>query len=82
MLHRLLVKVVTRQLPPENEVVIHKVFQYSPDLLSCQGVKDIDQHINLLIAEDINKFKDEFVEFRKASFIVKDIQAAELTYIG
>lgn len=81
MMHRVRMKIVTRQLP-DNEVVFHKAYQYSPDLFQARGIKDVDHHVNLMIAEDINKFKDEFVEFRRASFIVKDVAPEESLFLN
>lgn len=81
MLHTLAVKVVTCQLPNQLPVP-HKVYQFSRDLLTCQGIKDIGKHTDAVITADINTLKEQDPKFNDALFTVYDMATEEVKYIG
>lgn len=80
MLHTMQVRVVTRQLP-DHAVVVHKAYYFCPSLLSAQGVQDLDAHIQEKIETDLKKFKEQFVEFNRATFKVLSPDDVPTVYI-
>lgn len=81
MLHTLKVKIVMCQLP-YTAPRLHKVFQYSPDLFACRGIKDVDKHIEEEITKDIAKSRQEDTELAKALFTVHSMDDKDTVYLG
>jgi hypothetical protein len=62
------VRVVTRQLPTESQPTVHKAYYFCPDMISTRQPVDMESHIAAEIEKDLTKFKEEFVEFKRAVF--------------
>lgn len=81
MLHTMHVRVVTCRLAGLAPCV-HKAYYFCPSMLSAQGIKDIDQHIETEIDKDIVKFKENNPIYQDAAFVIQSAKDVPSAYIG